>query len=111
MEAISSSHGQVLDLSRIRDQQETVEPLVVAAEKPEYTLSAYKSLYLKEKVRQEGLVGNIDEACCYFEIISNRLRDLMNLQHTRNVRQVYFQLSAGNELVNRDICPPQLLSI
>lgn len=56
-------------------------PLVFTAQKPEDTLDAYISLYLKEEVQMEGLVRNLGNFARFLEAISFSHGSVLNISN------------------------------
>jgi predicted AAA+ superfamily ATPase len=56
-------------------------PLVFAAQKPEDTLDAYISLYIKEEVQMEGLVRNLGNFARFLEAISFSHGSVLNISN------------------------------
>lgn len=56
-------------------------PLVVMANDPEKTLSSYIALYLKEEVKEEGLVRDIGDFARFLEAISFSHGSILNLSN------------------------------
>ncbi len=63
-------------------------PLVLAAAKPEKTLSAYITLYLKEEVQQEGLVRNIENFSRFMEAISFSHGQILNISEVARESEI-----------------------
>jgi len=63
-------------------------PLVVSAKEPEKTLAAYIALYLKEEVKEEGLVRDIGTFARFLETISFSHGSILNLSNMARECQV-----------------------
>ena len=63
-------------------------PLVVSANEPEKALAAYVALYLKEEVKEEGLVRDIGTFARFLEIISFSHGSVLNLSNMARECQV-----------------------
>ena len=63
-------------------------PLVVSAYEPEKTLAAYIALYLKEEVKEEGLVRDIGTFARFLETISFSHGSILNLSNIARECQV-----------------------
>ena len=57
-------------------------PLIVSAKMPVKTLSTYVALYLKEEVKEEGLVRDIGTFARFLEAISFSHGSILNLSNT-----------------------------
>ena len=64
-----------------RSLQIGLVPLVFTAQKPEDTLDAYISLYLKEEVQMEGLVRNLGNFARFLEAISFSHGSVLNISN------------------------------
>lgn len=56
-------------------------PLVIMAKKPEDTLEAYISLYMKEEVQMEGIVRNIGDFARFLEAVSFSHGAVLNISN------------------------------
>lgn len=56
-------------------------PLVVSANYPQETLDAYIGIYLKEEVKQEGLVRNLESFSRFLEVMCFSHGEIMNLSN------------------------------
>ncbi|MFN8944023.1 MAG: ATP-binding protein [Pseudobdellovibrionaceae bacterium] len=56
-------------------------PLVFASEDPQSTLDSYIGLYLKEEVKQEGLVRNLESFSRFLEVMCFSHAELINLSN------------------------------
>lgn len=63
-------------------------PLIVSAKDPERTLEAYITLYLKEEVKEEGLVRDIGAFARFLEAISFSHGSILNLSNIARECQV-----------------------
>ncbi len=63
-------------------------PLIVSARKPDKTLAAYLSLYLKEEVKEEALVRDIGTFARFLEVISFSHGSVLNLSNIARECQV-----------------------
>lgn len=74
-------------------------PLIVSAKSPEKTMAAYITLYLKEEVKEEGLVREIGAFARFLETISFSHGSIMNLSNmarecgvTRKIAENYVSI-------------------
>jgi uncharacterized protein len=74
-------------------------PLIVSSKKPDKSLSAYVTLYLKEEVKEEGLVREIGAFARFLETISFSHGSILNLSNiarecsvTRKVVENYLSI-------------------
>jgi uncharacterized protein len=63
-------------------------PLIVSANEPDKTLATYIALYLKEEVKQEGLVRDVGAFARFLEAISFSHGSIVNLNHIARECQV-----------------------
>jgi uncharacterized protein len=63
-------------------------PLIVPANEPDKTLAAYIALYLKEEVKEEGLVRDVGAFTRFLESISFSHGSVVNLNHIARECQV-----------------------
>ncbi len=63
-------------------------PLIVSAKSPEKTMAAYISLYLKEEVKEEGLVRDIGAFARFLEAISFSHGSILNVSNIARECQV-----------------------
>jgi predicted AAA+ superfamily ATPase len=63
-------------------------PLIVSANEPDKTLATYIALYLKEEVKEEGLVRNVGSFARFLEAISFSHGSILNLNHIARECQV-----------------------
>lgn len=63
-------------------------PLVWNSQNPEDTLSAYIALYLKEEVKQEGLVRSVESFSRFLEVMCYSHAEIINLSNVSREAQV-----------------------
>lgn len=76
------------DFSLETSLQHGLIPLIVAANAPDKALEAYIALYMKEEVKEEGLVRNIGAFARFLEVISFSHGSVLNISNIARECQV-----------------------
>jgi len=76
------------DFSLDKALRDGLIPLIVSAKEPNKTLAAYIALYLKEEVKEEGLVRDIGAFARFLEAISFSHGSILNLSNIARECQV-----------------------